>query len=105
MNAYEELAKAIVIQATADYKNALLYTMSDRFEKRIKTIEMSNDSEEKKDYKIKREIDYKHRQERNLNDCERFFKGKRIKSLTDISGEKIMEKVREEVEKALTAHS
>ena len=71
MEAYEELANAIVIMAAKDYRKALRtlkkgYNPSS--EKYIRAAKMKSD-------------------------CERFFMGEWFKSLTDLDGRKIMENI------------
>ncbi len=67
---YEELANAIVVEACKDYRRAL------------------------------RKLEKKPRDKESLStkrDCEKFFKGKWFKSLTNLDGQKLMEMLRKSV--------
>lgn len=70
MNGYEELANAIILQAVKDYREALrLLSMN------------PNDKSAKRD-------------QRNI---ERFFRSEWFSILTDLNGELLMKKLKEEV--------
>lgn len=75
MEPHEELANAIVVRAAKDYRKAL------------RTLKKGyNPSSEKYI-----------RASKMKSDCERFVLGERIKSLTNLDGRKIMEKIQKKL--------
>ena len=71
MDPYENLANGIVLQAVKDYRAA-----KKKLKKRPKNVEA----------------------ERMLNDCEKFFLSGWFTALTDVDGQMILDKLREEFE-------
>jgi hypothetical protein len=67
---YEELAKAIIVQAATDYREAL---------------------------KILKEDPTRLKGQRLKSDCERFFRSQWFKALTEVDGEFLIKKLQEEV--------
>jgi len=66
---YEELAKAIIVQAAADYREAL---------------------------KILNEDPAKLKGQRLKSDCERFFRSQWFRELTEVDGEYLISRLQEE---------
>ena len=75
MEQYEILANAIIIQATRDYRKALRILRRGFHPASEKAIQA----------------------EMVKSDCERFFCGKWIKTLTDLDGRTLMKKIRENI--------
>lgn len=75
MEAYEELANAIVVKAAKDYRRAL------------RTLKKGYNPLSQK-YLDAKKMKY---------DCESFFCGEWIKSLTDVDGKRLMRKIQENI--------
>lgn len=75
MYQYEALANGIIVRAAKDYRHALKYLKKNEYGDRA--------------------IEAK----RTITDCERFFQGEWIKELTDVDGNTIMQKIKEEIGK------